>query len=211
MKNLFTKLKNNQSGSILIQSALTLVTTIAILGMGVDMSMAYLYKSKLSSALDAAALAGAKSFHSTTRDAEITAFFNSNFDSSYLGGSLNSLVITEVDSVTKTLSVSTDGTIDTIFMKILGFDSLDVAASAETTSKTTGLELVMILDATGSMRNTDGTSTTRMDSTISASLSLVNSLFGSEATSPNLKISIVPYVTTVNIGALMFQQVRWNG
>ena len=52
---------------------------VGLLGIGVDLGRVYLYRAQLSGALDAAALAGAKSFHSDSRDAEIQEFFSNFF------------------------------------------------------------------------------------------------------------------------------------
>ncbi len=195
-------LLNNQKGGILIQTSMAMIVLIGILGIGVDMGRAYLYRSQLSGALDAAALAGAKSFHSATRNAEIQAFFNSNFNPTFMGGVLGPLVITDVNVVQKTLSVSTSGTLDTVFMRIFGWNNVAVSSSAETTSKQTGLQIVMVLDNTGSMRSSDA-GTVRIDALKTSATTLVSSLFGSDATNPKLQIAIVPYVTTVNVGHLL--------
>ncbi|MCP5380850.1 MAG: hypothetical protein H6912_00640 [Kordiimonadaceae bacterium] len=196
------ELRLNQKGAILIQVALSATVLIGMLGIGVDLGRAYLYRSQLSGALDAAALAGAKSFHSATRDAEIQAFFDSNFDSSLMGGQVQELNIREVDTATKTLEVSTSGTVNTVFMRLFGFNTVSIAADAETTSKQTGLQLVMVLDNTGSMRTSDS-GTKRIDALKSSAKTMVNNLFGNDATNDKLEIAIVPYVTTVNVGHLL--------
>ncbi|MDA9554000.1 pilus assembly protein TadG-related protein [Emcibacteraceae bacterium] len=77
--DIINKLRNEERGSILIQTGLMFSLLVALLGVGVDLGRAYLYRSQLSGALDEAALAGAKSFHSASRDDEIKAFFDSNF------------------------------------------------------------------------------------------------------------------------------------
>lgn len=201
-KKIVRALKNDKNGSVLIQTAFAATVLIGALGIGVDMARAYLYRAQLSGALDSAALAGSKAFHSTTRNAEIQAFFDSNFDADYLGGNVGQLVIDEVDLVNKSLSVTTSGTVDTVFMKLFGFTDLSVAASAQTTSRQTGIQLVMVLDATGSMRQTAG-GVVKMEALKTASTTLVNSLFGTEAENENLEIAILPYVTTVNVGHLL--------
>ncbi len=200
--NLIIRIIRNQKGTILIKTIFMLIPLIGILGIGVDMSRAYLYRSQLSGALDAAALAGGKAFHSTARNEEIQAFFSSNFQSDYMGGTIGELVISEIDAIQKTLTVTASGTIPATFMAVFGFDTIPIEVSTEATSKTTGLQLVMVLDSTGSMRSSAG-SDTRMAALKAASTTLVNSLFGSEATSDKLEIAIVPYVTTVNIGGLL--------
>lgn len=199
---LAVRLARDEEGAILVKTIFMLIPLIGMLGIGVDMSRAYLYRAQLSGALDAAALAGGKAFHSATRDDEIRAFFNSNFSSDYMGGTLESFVITETDAVQKTLTVTASGSIPTTFMSLFGFESIPIDIDAETTSKTTGLQLVMVLDSTGSMRSSAG-STSRMEALKDASTTLVDSLFGNEQSSEQLSIAIVPYVTTVNVGHLL--------
>ena len=202
LKKIASSLKKNQKGSVLIQVGFSSLVLVGMLGIGVDLTRAYLYRAQLSGALDAAALAGAKSFHSDTRDAEIQAFFDSNFDATYMGGQVTQLDINEIDTVNKTLEVKTSGTVDTAFMRIFGIDDLSISAGAETTSKQTGLQIVMVLDATGSMRTSDS-GTVRMNALKSSAKTLVDSLFGEDATNDKLQIGVVPYVTTVNVGHLL--------
>ncbi len=202
MSGLLTRLGKDEDGVILIKTIFLLIPLIGILGIGVDMSRAYLYRAQLSGALDSAALAGGKAFHSTTRDTEIQSFFDNNFAANFMGGTVGSLVIAEVDTVQKTLTVSASGSIPATFMSIFGFDTIPIQVTAEATSKTTGLQLVMVLDSTGSMRSSAG-SFSRMTALKDASTTLVNSLFGNETSSDQLSVAVVPYVTTVNIGGLL--------
>lgn len=196
------KLKNDECGSILIQTGLMFSLLVGLLGIGVDLGRAYLYRAQLSGALDAAALAGAKSFHSASRDAEIQAFFDSNFDGTFMDGTITALDIQEVDTVNRTLSVGVSGQINTVFMQLFGYKDMDINVSAETTSRQTGLQLVMVLDGTGSMRSYDS-GTQRMVALKSASTTLVNALFGDESSNEELEIAVLPYVTTVNVGHLL--------
>lgn len=200
--DIINNLRNEERGSILIQTGLMFSLLVGLLGVGVDLGRAYLYRSQLSGALDAAALAGAKSFHSASRDDEIQAFFDNNFDGTFMDGTITALDIQEVDTVNRTLSVGVSGQIDTVFMKLFGFKNMDIDVSAETTSRQTGLQLVMVLDGTGSMRSYDS-GTQRMVALKSASTTLVNSLFGDESSNEELEIAVLPYVTTVNVGHLL--------
>ena len=56
LKKFALSLKKDQKGSILIQVALSSMVLVGLLGMGVDLGRAYLYRAQLSGALDAAAL-----------------------------------------------------------------------------------------------------------------------------------------------------------
>ncbi|MCC3859718.1 pilus assembly protein TadG-related protein [Pseudemcibacter aquimaris] len=202
MTSLLRKLKEQEDGAILIQTVFLMLVFIGILGAGVDIGRAFLYKSRLSGALDAAALAGSKAFTSKTRDAQIQAFFDSNFDSDFMGGSVGPLNIKVVDAANKSLSVSTTGNIDTYFFTLFGITDFQLPAEAETTSRQSGLQLAMVLDVTGSMGNSDG-GIQRINALKTSANSLVDALFGDEASNDNLEISVVPYVTSVNVGHLL--------
>lgn len=197
--NLTCRLKRDQNGAVLIQVALSSFVLIGMLGIGVDMGRAYLYRAQLSAALDAAALAGSKAFHSDTRDAEIQAFFDSNFDADFMGGKIKPLNIIPGNAAQRTLSVTTSGTVDTAFMRLFGYDELSVGVAAETTARQSGLELVMVLDTTGSMRSEGD----KMASLKVSATSMIDSLFGDDPTNENLRVSVVPYVTSVNVGSVL--------
>ena len=87
-------------------------------------------------------------------------------------------------------------------MQFFGYDDIGIDVSAETTSRQTGLQLVMVLDATGSMRSYDN-GVQRMVALKSAATTLVDALFGDESANDELEIAVLPYVTTVNVGHLL--------
>lgn len=203
MFSLFKRLWLNSDGLVLIKTALMMVPVIGMLGLGIDLSRFYLYRSHLSGALDAAALAGGKAFHSQTRDDEIRSYFYANFDKSFMNGNLENLTINEIDGVEKTLVVAATGEIGTTFMSMFGFEDVEVFVEAEVTSKTTGLQLVMVLDTTGSMSNSAGGGISRIQALRNSANTLVDSLFGDNSSSENLEIAVVPYVTSVNVGHLL--------
>ena len=77
----------NEKGAAIVLFALATIPMVAFVGMGTDTARAYLVKSRMSSALDAAGLAGGRRFFSPTRDAEIEMFFNANFPPGYMNAS----------------------------------------------------------------------------------------------------------------------------
>src|SRR3546814_5277111 len=88
-------------------------------GIAIDTSVAYNVKSRLSAAVDAAALAGARAFASPTRDADIEKFFEANFPAGYMGSVLEPLGIAS-DPEARTVTVTANATIPTFFMRVLG-------------------------------------------------------------------------------------------
>ncbi len=75
-----------RAGNVLPLVAGTMIVAAALVGGGVDMGRAYLVKSRLQAACDAAVLAGRRTVTSngydTTAQGEATTYFGTNFDAS---------------------------------------------------------------------------------------------------------------------------------
>src|SRR3546814_3871940 len=57
------------------------------------------------------------------------------------------------DPEARTVTVTANATIPTFFMRVLGTDSTDVAATAEATLASRDVEVSLVLDVTGSMQH----------------------------------------------------------
>ncbi len=172
--------------------AVALFALVALMGIAVDAGRAMLVWSKLNYAIDAAGLAAGARLNSTSLQAEVAKFVNANFAAGYTGAR-----VTDVHP-----TVSPDGTLITIagtavmpttFMRIVGIQDVTVNARSEITRAVNGLELVMVLDNTGSMAP-------YMANLKTAAKDLVNILFGDSASIDNLFIGLVPFSQAVNIG-----------
>jgi Flp pilus assembly protein TadG len=182
----------DERGAILMYVAVATIPLVAFLGIGVDTTRGYLAKSRLSSAVDAAALAGGRVFTSATRDDDVRMYFTGNFPEGYMGSALDPLVITP-DSEAKTLTVSAHGTIPTSFMHLVGIDSIPLSASAQVTIASQNVEVAMVLDLTGSMV---GQRTTDL---IAAANQLVDIVVQDDQTLFYTKVGLVPYSQAVNV------------
>ena len=194
----FRKLRRDERGSVMTLVALSIVPLVAIVGVSVDVSRGYMVKSRLSAALDAAALAGGRAFYLPTRDDDINMFFRTNFPDGYMGATVTGPNIT-IDSANETITVTADAKIDTSFMRILGFNTLDVGSSAEIVRKKTALDVVLAMDMSGSMGSSASGGGTRIQAARVAAKELVSILFGNETESELLKIGLVPWNGKVNI------------
>src|SRR5690606_35280973 len=101
------------------------------------------------------------------------------------------------------LTLDVDGTVDTIFMRIVGIDTINVSAHAVISRESRGMELVLVLDKTGSMWSGNKYVDLR-----NATNDLLNTLFGGKTAIDNLWIGVVPYVASVNIGS-QSQATNW--
>lgn len=186
-----------EAGAAIVLFALSAVPMVGFIGMATDTARAYLVKSRLSSALDAAGLAGGRRFFAATRDQEINMFFHANFPTNYMNASVSGPHIA-VDELAEKLTLTASATIPTTFMKVLGFDDVDVSSTTEITRQMQALDVVIAMDMSGSMRSSSG-STTRISAARRAANDLVDILFGDNGSKDLLNIGVVPWNSKVNV------------
>lgn len=187
----------NEKGAAIVLFALATIPMVAFVGMGTDTARAYLVKSRMSSALDAAGLAGGRRFFSPNRDAEIEMFFNANFPPGYMNASVSGPHIV-VDELTEKLTLTAEAQIPTTLMKILGFETLSVSAATEITRQMQALDVVIAMDMSGSMDSSSG-GTSRIGAARQAAKDLVDILFGDNGSKDLLQIGLVPWNAKVNV------------
>lgn len=188
----------DRRGAVAVFVAIAIIPLIGFIGIGTDTARAMMVKSRLSSALDAAGLAGGKSFFSDTRDADIQMFFEANFPAGYMNAGVSDLDIVANDD-DETLAITASATVPTTFMHLFGFESVSVAATTEITRQVQMLDVVLAIDMSGSMDSWAGGGDTRIEAARAAAKSLVNILFGGNATKELLQIGQVPWSAKVNV------------
>ena len=171
--------------------AFVLPALLAAGGLAVDLANAYNVKNRLANALDKTALATANSVGDEEELKEIARnFFRANFREDALGRAADP-VITFGD---KTVSVQAQATVDLLFMDVFGKDTMTVSAISEVTRELSGIEVVLVLDVTGSMAGTN------IAALKSASTDFLDIMFTRIAQPELIKVGIVPYSSTVNVG-----------
>ncbi|MBT4934206.1 MAG: VWA domain-containing protein [Rhodospirillaceae bacterium] len=191
------RLRKDHGGAVAIYLAFAIVPVIGFVGIGTDTARAYMVKSRLSSALDAAGLAGGKAFFSTTRDQDIEMFFNANFPTGYMDAVLSGPVV-NIDTVNETITLSASATIPTTFMRLIGHETIVVSSDTEITRQIEMLDLVLAIDMSGSMSSSAGAQS-RISAAREAALLLVDILFGNSGNKDLLKIGLVPWNAKVNV------------
>ncbi len=190
------QLVEDQRGGVMMIVGLAIIPLFAIIGLAIDGGRGYMLKSKLSYAIDAAGLAGGRAFDTDLRTQDIMMYFNANFPSGYMGAQLaagNPLITFDDDA--KTITIVATATIPTRFMRVAGIQDMTVSARTVIKRELQGLELVMVMDNTGSMRGNGG-----MAAMKPAATTLINVLYGSREEVPNLWVGLVPFVASVNVG-----------
>ncbi|MDV7340380.1 VWA domain-containing protein [Terasakiella sp. A23] len=194
---LWRSLITDTRGTASILVAAGMVALVGFSGIATDTARAYLVKSRLSTALDAAGLAGGWSFFLDTRNNDVDMFFNANYPTGYMGSTLNGPTLV-VDEENEKLSLQATASVPTLFMRVFGKDSIDVYAFAEITREMQALDAVIAMDMSGSMTNSAG-SESRISAARNAATSLIDILFGDNTEKDLLNIGVVPWNGKVNV------------
>lgn len=200
------KIKNKQSfrhfllscsGAAAITFGLTIPVVVTSVGVSVDMAQSYLVKTRLSAAIDAAALAAAASASDDEGDIEDTVekFLEANYPSGRIGTTTS----INVSLLGSELTVNATAKLDTSFMKIFGYDYVNVDAETVVQREIRGLEVVLVLDNTGSMNTNNN-----IDTLKEASENFVDILFTRAADPEDIRVGMVPYSSSVNVGPYGF-------
>ena len=221
------QLAERRDGAIAIIFGLCAIPAVIAAGMAIDVGRAYMVKIRLGAALDAAALAVGSETNQTPSQLTTTLqnYFTANYPATALGTNVTvTPVPANADLTASTVTFQAQATVPMTFMQLVGVNSIDVTVSAQT-KKTAGLEVAVVLDNTGSMlcgpndgapnysdgtcggsvvasdtSCTDSSNQSRICTLINASTTFVNTLTSAITSSQQLYLSIVPYVTTVNVG-----------
>ena len=188
-----------ESGMTLPLLAISMVAITGMVGLAIDTARMQLVQSKLQFSLDAAGLAAGSTVSTSTLNSEVAKYLGVNFNG-YLGATLTGTSAT-VDSTNTIITLSATATLPTTFMDAVGVATITVTANSQISRAVTGLELVMVLDNTGSMNNSAGQSgVSKIQALQTAATTLVNTLFASNPPAGKLWVGIVPFSQAVNIG-----------
>ena len=154
------EVRPRRRGFVLILLALVLVALVGMVGLAVDLGVAYFLKARLSQAADAASLAGARSLsrgadigtQTASAQAVATNFFNANFPNGFWGSttSLTTPAVTEND-ITKIryVTIHATATIPLYFLRVFGVPTVTIGTSAQAARR--DANIIIILDRSGSM------------------------------------------------------------
>ncbi len=192
------RLCRREDGNVFIMFALAAFTIIPAMGMAIDAVRMYTVRVQLGAALDAAGLAVASSTNLTAaqQQARLNKYFYGNFPTNI--GVATSLNMATDATNADAYDLTATARVQPFIMQLAGFGAVNVAVSAQVTKEPTGLEVAFALDNTGSMWSG---SPTNISALTADTVDLINILFGAQTTNNKLKMSIVPFVTAVNLGA----------
>ena len=180
-------------GASAVIISLTMPAILGSMGMAIDTGQIYLAKKRLEHAIDAAALAAAGS--SSLTEAEVIQrvkdFIAANYTDNELGEIIDIVVTIGDDNLVVSASVS----VNTIFLSILGINSAEASTDTKVVREVRGLEVMMVLDVTGSMSTNNNIAALR-----TAATNFVDILYDRSSDDDTIKIGMVPYSSAVNVG-----------
>lgn len=153
------RIRGHQRGQILPMFVVLLPVLLLFVGLTLDFGMAYVTKSALSRAADAAALAGMRNIKLGQSEATTlaTAAFNANY-TAFSGNTpapTVSVNITTNSSDNTVVNVNATTTLNSMFLGILpGFKTINVSSLSQTTRPK--LIMSLVLDRSGSMNKNGG-------------------------------------------------------
>jgi Flp pilus assembly protein TadG len=216
MSNNFKKLQSDERGSIAILFALTAFVLFWCVGLAVDGARYYGVQTRVNSAIDAAALAGARGMrlnNLTVAETEALTrqYFKSNFEAT--GGDYKmiqpALPQVNVNPTVGSVEIIALAKVPTIFGTIGGIDNLNVARSSVAVFSSTDLEISMQLDLTGSMgwdSVTDKpaiTTSTKISELQTAAKDFVDIMIPNTPGPNKVRIGLAPFSAGVNAGAYL--------
>lgn len=189
------RFKSDERGSLVPAVAGSMMVLTGAAGLTVDGARMFYVKDVLQKSLDSAGLAAGHAMEVDNMEADARDFFEANISAVETLASSSSMDIT-ISEDNEVITLTAEATVDATFMSLFGFGEITVSASTEITRETRGMELVLVMDNTGSMRH-DG----KIDTMKEAATNLVETVYGDEETNTNLWVGVVPYITHVNVGS----------
>ncbi len=199
--SLISRWARDRGGNVAMIFSLALLPLSVLAGGAVDYNEAMNARTRLSQALDAAALAvGVHVNLDEDAAADMTlAFVEANYPDVEIGTVQN--INVSINPYTDTVIVNGQAKVATQFLTLIGIDSLTVSWESEVQRARQALELAMVLDNTGSM------SGSKISSLRDAAHLLTDLLFAG-ADPDMLHIGLVPFAATVNVGT-QFERAWW--
>jgi len=138
-------------GAVLVMVAVGMLALLGFAGLALDSGRGYLHKLRMTRAVDAAALTGARTLRagSTVAIDQARSAASVNGLSQGVGGASVAMVIGQNEWGEATFTVDASQPVRTTLMRVFGIDQITVAASAS--AAVPPVDLVLVLDQSGSL------------------------------------------------------------
>lgn len=201
--------KKDENGTIIPLTAVMLTTLALAAGAAVDYSRYAHAKNIMDTALDAAILdAGARLGSGQVVDQKFEDDFNAFFNVNITGrGAFTEdfrIVSFSADENTGRVNATAAATVDTTLMRIGGLEEMNVSSTSGGVFEQTDNEVTIMLDVTGSMRGS------KIRALRSAASEAVNILLPEGNKTRGMRVGLVPYASSINVGSRIAREVTRN-
>jgi Flp pilus assembly protein TadG len=201
------RLLRDKRGNAMFLTAAAALPVIGLVGSGVDIGRAYMAQLRLQQACDAGVLAGRRAMAGSTYSAAAQAEADKMFDYNYADGAYGStdVTFTSVAQGASSVSGTATATLPTALMQIFDFDEFDLTVSCAAKLEISNADVMMVLDVTGSMAQTNvGDTINRITALKDATMDFFDTLTGAEMGDGRLRFGVVPYSSSANVGSILY-------
>jgi uncharacterized protein YegL len=193
-----SKFFRDEGANVLPLFGMAIIPIVGLVGGAIDYSRASAARSAMQSALDSTALMLSKDARDMD-EALIEPKAQSYFAALFKHSAINSYEVhakrTEPAPGTFALHVTASSTLPAVFSQLVGVSQFEINATTDATWGIKKLELALVLDNTGSMAQSG-----KLGELKTAAKSLIETLKNASKAEGDVRIAIVPFDTTVNIG-----------
>ncbi|MFD1036209.1 pilus assembly protein [Sphingomonas hankookensis] len=200
------RLARDRRGNTLAMMAIALIPLVGMAGSAVDTARVYYVKVRLQQACDAGVLAGRKTMDGTDFNTnayqQAQAFFGNNFKTGMLGSQTPTFtpVKTTENQVAGTASVVVPMTLT----KLMGMAPVTLSVACEAKLEIPNLDVMFVLDTTGSMTDTNPGDTQNKITALRASvIDFYRTVEAAKKSGTQVRYGFVPYSSNVNVGMLL--------
>jgi Flp pilus assembly protein TadG len=188
--NLFRK---DDRGNVATIFALAMIPLIGMVGAAIDYGRVSQIRGKLADALDAGVLAVGS--QPTMSDTAAYAMVN-NWVTAHMGtGLAANWHLDTVTQVNGAITATASGSVNMTLTHILGISSVPISVKSQVLHSIGKVEIALVLDNTGSMAGA------KLTNLKSAATALVDQLVAASPNPADVKIALVPFSMTVNVGS----------
>ena len=197
------RLAKDEGGNVLPLFAAGIFPLIALVGGAMDISIAYMARSKLQKACDAGVLAGRQSMTGTqfgdSEKGQAKKFFDFNFPTGLYSSKKVKFDVVQNSYARSELKGTASADIPTSLMRVFDYNEISIAVSCNAKKDLGHNDIVMVLDVTGSMNDAPSTGGgSKISKLRSGTSGLYRALEANDGSTT--RYGIVPYSHTVNVG-----------